>query len=193
MSMYQECSTCHRYECVCGDDLDNTSELDGTEHDHLARLEAMIGGSRRRANDEALSWAVKTIRKSKVDAIFFADCIVKRDKTIREQEARIAELSQPYVDERGVSWNPPTAWAYAAACKALHEKAEEVKRLREELYLKERTLTDHCNDQAKRLVEMRRALEDIESLSRQPVHGSAAANWAIAHAHAALAEKGDAK
>ena len=141
-----------------------------TEHDHLARLERQVEFKDFGWKD--IAWAVKTIR---------------------EQEARIAELSQPYVDERGVSWNPPTAWAYAAACKALHEKAEEVKRLREELYLKERTLTDHCNDQAKRLVEMRRALEDIESLSRQPVHGSAAANWAIAHAHAALAEKGDAK
>lgn len=31
-------------------------------------------------------------------------------------------LSETYTDEEGTVWSPPTAWAYFAACRALHAK-----------------------------------------------------------------------
>lgn len=33
-------------------------------------------------------------------------------------EARVAELSETFVDDSGTTWNPPTAWAYHAVCRA---------------------------------------------------------------------------
>lgn len=38
---------------------------------------------------------------------------------------RVAQLDEPYVDDRGEHWVAPTAYAYAAVCKALRTcKAE---------------------------------------------------------------------
>ena len=52
----------------------------------------------------------------------------ERDEAVAERDAankRIVELSETWTDERGEVWSPPTAWAYAQACKALHAtKAE---------------------------------------------------------------------
>lgn len=40
------------------------------------------------------------------------------------------ELSETFTDEDGFVWSPPTAWAYAAACKALNAKTAELATLR---------------------------------------------------------------
>jgi hypothetical protein len=53
-----------------------------------------------------------------------ADNVGLRSITLQQAD-RIAELSETWTDERGEVWSPPTAWAYAQACKALHAaKAE---------------------------------------------------------------------
>ena len=36
-------------------------------------------------------------------------------------EARVAELSETWTDEHGVTWAPPTAWAYAQSCRVRNE------------------------------------------------------------------------
>jgi hypothetical protein len=55
-----------------------------------------------------------------------------------EQDRRIAELSETWMDDNGTTWTRPTAWAYAQACRVINERRdnhglvhlEEVERLR---------------------------------------------------------------
>lgn len=52
--------------------------------------------------------------------------IYERDRL----SAQLAEAQQTWFDpETEVTWRPATAWAYAAACKALHKHEDEAKRL----------------------------------------------------------------
>lgn len=47
---------------------------------------------------------------------------------IEKQNAKMVELTEPFVDEEGSLWERPTAWAYAQVCKARtkwQNKAEE--------------------------------------------------------------------
>lgn len=45
---------------------------------------------------------------------------------VEARDKRIAELSETWTDENGTIWSPPTAWAYAKACAALHKHRAEV-------------------------------------------------------------------
>lgn len=40
--------------------------------------------------------------------------------------AQLAEANETWTDEKGTCWARPTAWAYAQACRALHEKEAEL-------------------------------------------------------------------
>lgn len=39
--------------------------------------------------------------------------------TIAARDETVAELSQTYIDETGLCWSAPSAWAYAQACKTI--------------------------------------------------------------------------
>lgn len=43
-------------------------------------------------------------------------------------QKQVAELSETYIDDTGLSWSPPTAWAYYAVCKARDSHAARAER-----------------------------------------------------------------
>lgn len=55
-------------------------------------------------------------------------CALLEDSAMRvytlecERDAAKAELHETYTDDTGQVWTRPTAWAYYAACRALHAK-----------------------------------------------------------------------
>ncbi|CAO4177238.1 hypothetical protein [Methylorubrum extorquens] len=53
---------------------------------------------------------------------------------VEAKDRRIAELSETWTDEGGTVWSPPTAWAYAKACAALHKHRAEVEALKGALH-----------------------------------------------------------
>jgi hypothetical protein len=77
-----------------------------------AMVEAEIQAdlSRLRAENERLTGLTEALRISEATL----------NHAVASQKARIAELSETWTDENGTVWEPPTAWAYAMACKTMH-------------------------------------------------------------------------
>lgn len=69
-----------------------------------------------------------------------AKAILEAADHIETLEARVAtlsaensRLSETYIDESGLSWSPPTAWAYFAVCRARDAHQSRADRAEEQL------------------------------------------------------------
>lgn len=76
-----------------------------------------------------------------------------------------AELRETWVDETGMAWSPPTAWAYAKVCKARDQW-----RLRAEDCLGEKGKLTEDERVGLRLAENHMLNEDADELEEDEVH-----------------------
>lgn len=91
--------------------------------------------------------------------------IDERNVEIDRLSAQLAEARQTWFDpETEVTWRPATAWAYAAACKALHKHEDEERRL------------------TAQVEEMRAALILAEDLYQRGALFVSAEEWETVHA-----------
>lgn len=120
-------------------------------------------------------------------AVLTAECKVYRnlaEKYAAAAEAAEAEtarlraenerLSETYTDEDGTVWSPPTAWAYFAACRALHAKTAALAEAKAEgrrqgleeaaTVVEDRIMNDRSEEDA----ECERLAERIRSLATAP-------------------------
>ncbi|CAO4137207.1 hypothetical protein [Methylorubrum extorquens] len=115
---------------------------------HLARTEAWAKdeqAKRHAAEDKLVEARSRAAVAEAALATATAEAAGLRAE-VEAKDKRIAELSETWTDEGGTVWSPPTAWAYAKACAALHKHRADAEALRAALIDAEQTLRELVRD-----------------------------------------------
>lgn len=110
-----------------------TKERDKYKMEALVKFDCQVCSGALEKENEDLRQTIATlterVRELENVQTDYNMLVVIANRITKENVMLKAELNEQWVDEKGTVWTRPTAWAYAQACRVMHENKERVREL----------------------------------------------------------------